>query len=188
MSLVAGKNEAPPSVRDTKWARMFFPSLHFSWISPSWSTRLMVYENTSFLFFPFFKPLSTGCVSLSNASLWAYAYGLFHHSWTYAGIHWRVGEGSSHPERGFLACLYGLWNLYTCKCNQNIWCMQNRGQKCPDGSLYFIFTQTNSLAFTKKSSCVRRRYSEFVWLRKKLQENAMLMYVTITSCYCYLLQ
>uniref|UniRef100_A0A9J7XUW9 Sorting nexin 10b n=1 Tax=Cyprinus carpio carpio TaxID=630221 RepID=A0A9J7XUW9_CYPCA len=53
---------------------------------------------------------------------------------------------------------------------------------------YEICIHTNSLAFTKKSSCVRRRYSEFVWLRKKLQENAMLVYVTITSCYCYLLQ
>uniref|UniRef100_A0A672TAI1 Sorting nexin 10b n=1 Tax=Sinocyclocheilus grahami TaxID=75366 RepID=A0A672TAI1_SINGR len=40
---------------------------------------------------------------------------------------------------------------------------------------YEICIHTNSLAFTKKSSCVRRRYSEFVWLRKKLQENAMLI-------------
>ncbi|KTG41150.1 hypothetical protein cypCar_00000012 [Cyprinus carpio] len=40
---------------------------------------------------------------------------------------------------------------------------------------YEICIHTNSLAFTKKSSCVRRRYSEFVWLRKKLQENAMLV-------------
>ncbi|XP_016143043.1 sorting nexin-10B [Sinocyclocheilus grahami] len=40
---------------------------------------------------------------------------------------------------------------------------------------YEICIHTNSLAFTKKSSCVRRRYSEFVWLRQKLQENAMLI-------------
>ncbi|KAA0703034.1 Sorting nexin-10B [Triplophysa tibetana] len=40
---------------------------------------------------------------------------------------------------------------------------------------YEICIHTNSLAFTKKSSCVRRRYSEFVWLRKKLQENAQLI-------------
>lgn len=40
---------------------------------------------------------------------------------------------------------------------------------------YEICIQTNSLAFTKKISCVRRRYSEFVWLRQKLQENSLLM-------------
>ncbi|XP_056619157.1 sorting nexin-10B [Triplophysa dalaica] len=40
---------------------------------------------------------------------------------------------------------------------------------------YEICIHTNSLAFTKKSSCVRRRFSEFVWLRKKLQENAQLI-------------
>ncbi|KAL7874180.1 hypothetical protein SRHO_G00051500 [Serrasalmus rhombeus] len=40
---------------------------------------------------------------------------------------------------------------------------------------YEICVHTNSLAFTKKSSCVRRRYSEFVWLRQKLQDNALLL-------------
>ncbi|KAF4088214.1 hypothetical protein AMELA_G00080770 [Ameiurus melas] len=39
---------------------------------------------------------------------------------------------------------------------------------------YEICIHTNSLAFNKKNSCVRRRYSEFVWLRQKLQENALL--------------
>uniref|UniRef100_A0A3B3QWX3 PX domain-containing protein n=1 Tax=Paramormyrops kingsleyae TaxID=1676925 RepID=A0A3B3QWX3_9TELE len=34
-----------------------------------------------------------------------------------------------------------------------------------------IFLHTNSKAFTAKTSCVRRRYSEFVWLKKKLQKN-----------------
>ncbi|CAB1333828.1 unnamed protein product, partial [Coregonus sp. 'balchen'] len=34
---------------------------------------------------------------------------------------------------------------------------------------------TNSLCFTKKISCVRRRYSEFVWLRQKLQANSLLI-------------
>ncbi|XP_036404254.1 sorting nexin-11 [Megalops cyprinoides] len=38
-----------------------------------------------------------------------------------------------------------------------------------------IFLHTNSKAFTAKTSCVRRRYSEFVWLRKKLQKNAGLV-------------
>ncbi|XP_036394803.1 sorting nexin-10B-like [Megalops cyprinoides] len=40
---------------------------------------------------------------------------------------------------------------------------------------YEICIHTNSMCFTKKTSCVRRRYSEFVWLRQKLQENALLM-------------
>lgn len=58
MSLVAGKNEAPLSVRDTKWALMFFPSLQFPWISPSWSTRPMCHENTSFFILPIFLNLN----------------------------------------------------------------------------------------------------------------------------------
>uniref|UniRef100_A0A8C5NE13 PX domain-containing protein n=1 Tax=Gouania willdenowi TaxID=441366 RepID=A0A8C5NE13_GOUWI len=37
---------------------------------------------------------------------------------------------------------------------------------------YKIFLHTNSRAFTAKTSCVRRRYSEFVWLRKMMQKNA----------------
>ncbi|KAJ8290672.1 hypothetical protein GJAV_G00016170 [Gymnothorax javanicus] len=39
---------------------------------------------------------------------------------------------------------------------------------------YEICIHTNSMCFTKKISCVRRRYSEFVWLRQRLQENALL--------------
>ncbi|KAF4106618.1 sorting nexin-11 isoform X3 [Onychostoma macrolepis] len=38
-----------------------------------------------------------------------------------------------------------------------------------------IFLHTNSKAFTAKTSCVRRRYSEFVWLKKKLQKNTGLV-------------
>ncbi|XP_051530800.1 uncharacterized protein LOC127427311 [Myxocyprinus asiaticus] len=38
-----------------------------------------------------------------------------------------------------------------------------------------IFLHTNSKAFTAKTSCVRRQYSEFVWLKKKLQKNAGLV-------------
>ncbi|XP_062270170.1 sorting nexin-11 [Platichthys flesus] len=38
-----------------------------------------------------------------------------------------------------------------------------------------IFLHTNSKAFTAKTSCVRRRYSEFVWLQKKMQKNAGLV-------------
>ncbi|XP_051927694.1 sorting nexin-11 [Hippocampus zosterae] len=40
---------------------------------------------------------------------------------------------------------------------------------------YKIFLHTNSRAFTAKTSCVRRRYSEFAWLKKKLQKNAGLV-------------
>lgn len=40
---------------------------------------------------------------------------------------------------------------------------------------YEICLHTNSMCFSKKSSCVRRRYSEFVWLRQRLQDNALLI-------------
>ncbi|XP_065434074.1 sorting nexin-11 isoform X2 [Chrysemys picta bellii] len=40
---------------------------------------------------------------------------------------------------------------------------------------YKIFLHTSSKAFTAKTSCVRRRYREFVWLRKQLQKNAGLV-------------
>ncbi|KAJ8365976.1 hypothetical protein SKAU_G00148070 [Synaphobranchus kaupii] len=40
---------------------------------------------------------------------------------------------------------------------------------------YQIRLHTNSMYFRKKVSCVRRRYSEFVWLRQRLQYNAVLM-------------
>ncbi|XP_074540124.1 sorting nexin-10B isoform X1 [Halichoeres trimaculatus] len=40
---------------------------------------------------------------------------------------------------------------------------------------YEICLHTDSVCFTKKISSVRRRYSEFVWLRQKLQENSLLM-------------
>uniref|UniRef100_A0A8C6TSK9 Sorting nexin 11 n=1 Tax=Neogobius melanostomus TaxID=47308 RepID=A0A8C6TSK9_9GOBI len=40
---------------------------------------------------------------------------------------------------------------------------------------YKLFLHTNSKAFTAKTSCVRRRYSEFVWLKKKLQKNSGLV-------------
>ncbi|AWO96727.1 putative sorting nexin-10 [Scophthalmus maximus] len=40
---------------------------------------------------------------------------------------------------------------------------------------YEICLHTDSVCFTKKMSSVRRRYSEFVWLRQKLQANSLLM-------------
>ncbi|KAI5629355.1 sorting nexin-10A [Silurus asotus] len=42
---------------------------------------------------------------------------------------------------------------------------------------YEIYLHTNSMCFQKKTSCVRRRYSEFVWLRQRLQDNALLVQV-----------
>lgn len=41
--------------------------------------------------------------------------------------------------------------------------------------LLFLSLQTNSKAFIAKTSCVRRRYREFVWLRRQLQKNAGLV-------------
>ncbi|XP_032903607.1 sorting nexin-10 isoform X1 [Amblyraja radiata] len=40
---------------------------------------------------------------------------------------------------------------------------------------YEICVHTNSMCFTKKTSCVRRRYKEFAWLRQRLQDNAVLI-------------
>ncbi|TRY65760.1 hypothetical protein DNTS_005591 [Danionella cerebrum] len=40
---------------------------------------------------------------------------------------------------------------------------------------YEICLHTNSMCFRKKTSCVRRRYSEFVWLRQAMQNNAPLI-------------
>ncbi|TRY93304.1 hypothetical protein DNTS_010855 [Danionella cerebrum] len=62
---------------------------------------------------------------------------------------------------------------YTC-----VWVRDPRIQKEDFWHAYMdyeICIHTNSLAFTKKSSCVRRRFREFVWLRGKLQENALLI-------------
>uniref|UniRef100_UPI0037E8E0CD sorting nexin-10A isoform X1 n=1 Tax=Semicossyphus pulcher TaxID=241346 RepID=UPI0037E8E0CD len=40
---------------------------------------------------------------------------------------------------------------------------------------YEICVHTNSMCFRKKTSCVRRRYSEFVWLRHCLEQNALII-------------
>ncbi|XP_036372123.1 sorting nexin-10A [Megalops cyprinoides] len=40
---------------------------------------------------------------------------------------------------------------------------------------YEICLHTNSMCFRRKTSCVRRRYREFVWLRQRLQFNAVLL-------------
>ncbi|XP_038580453.1 sorting nexin-10B-like isoform X1 [Micropterus salmoides] len=40
---------------------------------------------------------------------------------------------------------------------------------------YEICLHTNSMCFRKKTSCVRRRYSDFVWLRNCLEQNALII-------------
>uniref|UniRef100_A0A3Q2TB37 Sorting nexin 10a n=1 Tax=Fundulus heteroclitus TaxID=8078 RepID=A0A3Q2TB37_FUNHE len=40
---------------------------------------------------------------------------------------------------------------------------------------YEICLHTNSMCFRKKTSCVRRRYSDFVWLRHCLERNALII-------------
>ncbi|XP_044027015.1 sorting nexin-10A isoform X2 [Siniperca chuatsi] len=40
---------------------------------------------------------------------------------------------------------------------------------------YEICLHTNSMCFRKKTSCVRRRYTEFVWLRHCLEQNALII-------------
>ncbi|MBN3313076.1 SNXAA protein, partial [Atractosteus spatula] len=40
---------------------------------------------------------------------------------------------------------------------------------------YEIGLHTNSMCFQRKTSCVRRRHREFVWLRQRLQDNALLI-------------
>nr|XP_015811410.2 sorting nexin-10A [Nothobranchius furzeri] len=40
---------------------------------------------------------------------------------------------------------------------------------------YEICLHTNSMCFRKKTSCVRRRYSEFVWLRHCLAQNGLMI-------------
>uniref|UniRef100_A0A4W4DTZ3 PX domain-containing protein n=1 Tax=Electrophorus electricus TaxID=8005 RepID=A0A4W4DTZ3_ELEEL len=42
---------------------------------------------------------------------------------------------------------------------------------------YDICLHTNSMCFCKKRSSVRRRYSEFVWLRQRLRNNALLIHL-----------
>ncbi|XP_077405017.1 sorting nexin-10A [Vanacampus margaritifer] len=42
---------------------------------------------------------------------------------------------------------------------------------------YEICLHTNSMCFRKKASAVRRRYREFVWLRRCLEQNALIIEV-----------
>ncbi|XP_041087449.1 sorting nexin-11-like [Polyodon spathula] len=53
-----------------------------------------------------------------------------------------------------------------------IYCSQSAR---PQNSKQGVLVLSNSKAFTAKTSCVRRRYSEFVWLKKQLQKNSGLV-------------
>ncbi|XP_072771747.1 sorting nexin-10A isoform X3 [Nerophis lumbriciformis] len=60
-------------------------------------------------------------------------------------------------------------------------CVQNPKRQKKDGWHahvdYEIILNTNSMCFRKKTSRVRRRYSEFVWLRHCLEQNAIIIEV-----------
>ncbi|XP_061737450.1 sorting nexin-10A isoform X3 [Nerophis ophidion] len=60
-------------------------------------------------------------------------------------------------------------------------CVQNPKRHKKDGWHshvdYEIILNTNSMCFRKKASRVRRRYSEFVWLRHCLEQNAIIIEV-----------
>ncbi|XP_075883630.1 sorting nexin-10B [Nelusetta ayraudi] len=60
----------------------------------------------------------------------------------------------------------------------SVWVRDPRIQKADFWHAYMdyeICLHTDSVHFTKKISSVRRRYSEFVWLRQMLQANSQLM-------------
>ncbi|XP_072431178.1 sorting nexin-10B isoform X1 [Chiloscyllium punctatum] len=60
----------------------------------------------------------------------------------------------------------------------SVWVRDPRVQKEDSWHAYVdyeICVHTNSMCFTKKTSCVRRRYREFAWLRQRLQDNAVLI-------------
>lgn len=42
------------------------------------------------------------------------------------------------------------------------------------------------MCFRKKTSTVRRRYNEFIWLRNSLENNALIMYVPQMCLVLYL--
>ncbi|MGH0148083.1 UNVERIFIED_CONTAM: hypothetical protein FKN15_034750 [Acipenser sinensis] len=60
----------------------------------------------------------------------------------------------------------------------SVWVRDPRIQKGDSWQSYVeyeICVHTNSMCFRKKTSCVRRRYREFVWLKQRLQDNALLI-------------
>lgn len=86
----------------------------------------------------------------------------------------------------------GSWNSYvdykiflhvSCGCWKRGGDLRAHLPRCPSVEMlmpvfffsFFFVCKTNSKAFTAKTSCVRRRYREFVWLRRQLQKNAGLV-------------
>ncbi|RXM27610.1 Sorting nexin-10A [Acipenser ruthenus] len=66
----------------------------------------------------------------------------------------------------------------------SVWVRDPRIQKADSWQSYVdyeICVHTNSMCFRKKTSCVRRRYREFVWLKQRLQDNALLIILQDTS-------
>ncbi|XP_033914722.2 sorting nexin-10B isoform X3 [Acipenser ruthenus] len=64
----------------------------------------------------------------------------------------------------------------------SVWVRDPRIQKADSWQSYVdyeICVHTNSMCFRKKTSCVRRRYREFVWLKQRLQDNALLIDVPV---------
>ncbi|XP_029781888.1 sorting nexin-10 isoform X1 [Suricata suricatta] len=86
---------------------------------------------------------------------------------------------SRTTERGLLAILNPV-PLFTMPLQEfvSVWVRDPRIQKEDFWHSYIdyeICIHTNSMCFTMKTSCVRRRYREFVWLRQRLQSNALLV-------------
>ncbi|KAK7886243.1 hypothetical protein WMY93_025864 [Mugilogobius chulae] len=102
-------------------------------------------------------------------------------------------EGEEERERGsfrykhrrksihitFQPCLLFMKDDTTTKQQAiSVWVRDPRIQKNDFWHAYIdyeICLHTDSVCFTKKMSSVRRRYSEFVWLRQKLEANSLLM-------------
>ncbi|XP_037661325.1 sorting nexin-10-like [Choloepus didactylus] len=59
-----------------------------------------------------------------------------------------------------------------------VWILDPGTQKEDLGPSYIDYEpclHTNSMCFTLKISCVKRRYRQFLWLRQRLQNNALLV-------------
>ncbi|XP_063735875.1 sorting nexin-10B-like isoform X2 [Eleginops maclovinus] len=87
-------------------------------------------------------------------------------------------------------------SLFTLNQNKNIWIMSEENDNAENQQVisvwvrdpriqnndfwhayidYEICLHSDSVYFTKKTSIVRRRYKEFVWLKQKLQANSQIM-------------
>ncbi|XP_062956962.1 sorting nexin-10 [Cynocephalus volans] len=86
--------------------------------------------------------------------------------------HSRLTRQPEPPSRSLVSGRGGLQEFVS------VWVRDPRIQKEDFWHSYIdyeICIHTNSMCFTMKTSCVRRRYREFVWLRQRLQSNALLV-------------